>query len=85
MAVEQYVPIVWVNGTTPAINDTNLNHIEQGIKNATDAVTEIQNNGITSITIEAGTIQIINLVAISQANYDLLAAPVATTLYLIKG
>ena len=26
-----YIKTVWVNGTTPAINDTNLNKIEQGI------------------------------------------------------
>ena len=30
-----YTKVTWVNGTTPAINATNLNHVEQGIYDAT--------------------------------------------------
>lgn len=29
-----YTPTTWVNGSTPALNATNLNHIEQGIADA---------------------------------------------------
>jgi len=41
MATDEYIPTIWVNGTTPAINATNLNHIENGIKNSTDAINEL--------------------------------------------
>lgn len=37
MALVIYVPTQWVNGTAPAINSTKLNHIENGIKEVTDA------------------------------------------------
>ena len=36
MAFSEYVPTNWVDGAAPAINASNLNHIEQGIKTATD-------------------------------------------------
>ena len=36
LAFQEYVPTNWVDGTAPAINAANLNHIEQGIKNAQD-------------------------------------------------
>ena len=35
MATNPYVKTVWVNDEAPPINDTNLNHIEQGIYDAT--------------------------------------------------
>jgi microcystin-dependent protein len=38
MALQQYIPTQWVNGTAPAINSINLNHIENGIEGVTDAV-----------------------------------------------
>ena len=34
MAFQEYIPTQWVDGTAPAINAQNLNHIEEGIKNA---------------------------------------------------
>lgn len=34
--IKTYVPTVWVNGTAPARNATNLNKQETGIKNVTD-------------------------------------------------
>ena len=36
-----YTKTIWVNGTTP-INDTNLNHIEDGIEQAAAAINSIQ-------------------------------------------
>jgi len=37
----EYVPTNWVNGSTPAINASNLNHIEQGIKNNSLSVLDL--------------------------------------------
>lgn len=34
-----YTKTTWVNGTTPAVNATNLNKIEQGIADAHDMLT----------------------------------------------
>jgi len=39
---KEYIPTKWVNGTTPAINATNLNHIEEGIVNVTNEVNLIR-------------------------------------------
>ena len=36
MAINEYIPTEWVDNAAPAINAANLNHIELGIKNATD-------------------------------------------------
>lgn len=36
MSLINYIKTVWTNGQTPAINATNLNKIEQGIKDACD-------------------------------------------------
>lgn len=36
MALTAYTPTVWVNGSTPARNATNLNKQENGIKDVTD-------------------------------------------------
>ena len=38
-----YTKTTWINGSPPALNSTNLNHIEQGIKDAHDLVTALQN------------------------------------------
>ncbi len=40
---QEYIPTQWVDNAAPAINAANLNHIELGIKDATDTV--IQNTG----------------------------------------
>ena len=36
MSLQEYVPVQWVDDAAPAIDDTNLNHIENGIKAVTD-------------------------------------------------
>ena len=36
MACLEYTPTEWFNNTAPAINASNLNHIEVGIKSITD-------------------------------------------------
>jgi len=38
----KYIPTEWKNGTSPALNANNLNHIEQGIKNLSDDVNAIE-------------------------------------------
>lgn len=38
MACLEYVPTEWFNNTAPAINASNLNKIELGIKSVTDCV-----------------------------------------------
>lgn len=35
---QEYIPTQWVDNAAPAINAANLNHLELGIKDATDAV-----------------------------------------------
>ena len=35
MALQEYIPTQWIDGTAPAINATNLNHIEEGIEGVT--------------------------------------------------
>ena len=42
MALLEYIPTQWVNGTAPAINAVKLNHIENGIKEVTDDVILLQ-------------------------------------------
>jgi len=37
-----YEKTIWVNGTVPAINALNLNHIEDGIENVTTCATEMK-------------------------------------------
>lgn len=41
MALPEYIPTGWVNGTAPAINSLNLGKLEQGIKRVTDEVIQI--------------------------------------------
>jgi len=51
--IEEYIPTEWVNGTAPAINSSNLNHIEQGIKAVTEGcienTLELQGGGVVPI------------------------------------
>lgn len=42
MALLEFIPIQWVNGSAPAINAVNLVHSGNGIKNVTDAVIELE-------------------------------------------
>ena len=37
---EEYIPLEWFNNTSPAINATNLNHLEQGVKKVTDCLNQ---------------------------------------------
>ena len=41
MAVN-YQPINWVNGQAPALNATNLNHMDEGIETAVEEINNIQ-------------------------------------------
>ena len=43
MALQDYQRSQWVDGTTPAINSTNLLNIENGIDRATTAIQQIEN------------------------------------------
>lgn len=43
MAIQQYVPNIWANDTVPDIDADNLNHIENGIKNATNEAIALNN------------------------------------------
>lgn len=54
--IAAYVPTQWVNGTEPDIDEDNLNKIEEGIKNATNAV----NSSIDAITELAAAVDTIN-------------------------
>ncbi len=56
MAIQDYVPTDWVDGTAPAINALNLNHIEQGIDNATTAITNIEDKIGDGTTLDADTL-----------------------------
>ena len=42
MACEIYTPTIWVNGTAPAINASNLNNIEGGIKRVADCTVNLE-------------------------------------------
>ena len=44
MACLEYVPTEWFDNTAPAINASNLNHIELGIKSVTDCASNMDNN-----------------------------------------
>ncbi len=91
MALNEYIPTDWVNGTTPAINDTNLNHNEGGIKSVTDYVIAIGDvppagfdDTVKNTIKETGENKVVTLVYCTQATYDAIL-PVASTLYVIKG
>lgn len=91
MQLNNYIPTDWVNGTTPAINELHLNKIENALTQNRDQLVligDVPGNGFTdkvnNTTQETGTFKVVNLVYISQADYDLLT-PVTTTLYVIKG
>jgi len=38
----EYVPTQWVDGTAPAINALHLNHLENGVKYATDGLIALE-------------------------------------------
>ena len=91
MALEVYVPTDWVNGTTPAINEINLNHIEQGIGKNRQSLIDIGDipgggfdDKVSNIIQETGANKVINMVYMTQAAYDAIT-PITTTLYVIKG
>jgi len=84
MAMEIYVPTVWVNETAPSIDSTNLNHIEQGIQDVTAEVIVLTNTKVGSLTGEPGTSSVPNLVRCTQESYDDLT-PIPDTLYFVKG
>ena len=92
MAVlEDYVKTDWVNNTTPAINEANLNKIETAIDVNRDAligIGDIPGNGfddkVGNVLEETGAFKVINMVYMTQESYDALS-PVTTTLYVIKG
>jgi hypothetical protein len=44
-----YTPTAWVNGTTPAINATNLNKIETGIDEAHDDIATLNAALVTDL------------------------------------
>ena len=48
-ALAPYSPTQWVDGTAPAINATNLNHIENGIKEVSDAVIALEGYDLDAI------------------------------------
>ncbi len=87
----EYVPTDWVNGTTPAINEANLNKIEDALKTNRDgliSIGPIPPNGfddkVNTIPEETGAFKLFNMVYMTQASYDALS-PVTDTLYVIKG
>jgi hypothetical protein len=90
MALQDYVPTEWVNGTLPAINATNLNHIEEGIDLVTDAVINLEStlpeDADLVHTIPASTIEksVPNMVWMTQSDYESIT-PDPNTLYIIKG
>lgn len=45
----EYVPTQWVDGTAPAINALNLNHMEQGIKQVTDGLIVMESYDMQAI------------------------------------
>lgn len=40
--MNKYNKIVFVNGSVPALNADNLNHMDEGIERATDGVTAVE-------------------------------------------
>jgi len=53
--VNEYVPTQWVNGTSPAINALNLNHIEEGIRDVTECTRDLSDR-IDNIDVPVGII-----------------------------
>lgn len=43
-----YTKTQWTNDSEPAVNADNLNHIENGLYDATSAITALQNAGYTT-------------------------------------
>jgi len=91
MALQDYIKTEWVNNTTPAINEENLNKIEEALDTNRDAIIsigDIPGNGfddkVSNILQETGAFKVINMVYMTQASYDAIT-PITTTLYVIKG
>ena len=49
MAINDYTPTIWVDDSAPDIDAANLNHIENGIKNSTDAIKTIETGGVSPL------------------------------------
>ena len=91
MPLPIYTPTDWVNGTTPAINESNLNKIEDALmknRNQLIQIGDVPGQGFTdkvsNTTQETGTYKVVNMVYLTQAAYNALN-PVTSTLYVIKG
>ncbi len=89
--MDAYIETEWVNGTTPAINEDNLNKIEAALGENRQTLIDIgviPGNGfddkVNNIIEEVGAYKVVNLVYMTQAAYDGLT-PKADTLYVIKG
>jgi len=39
--MSNYLPTIWKNNVNPALNATNLNHLEAGVKNAHDEIEDM--------------------------------------------
>ena len=48
MPLVQYIPTVYVNDSVPAINASNLNKTENGLKDVTDAVIDLRDNPVVA-------------------------------------
>ncbi len=83
MALVVYNPTDWVNQTAPAINETNLNHLERGVEAVTDEALKFETDKVSTVTSEPGTSKVLNMVSLTQQEYDALS-PIATTLYVIE-
>ncbi len=89
--MNEYIPTNWVNGTTPAINESNLNKIEAALKADRDLLIEIGDvpsggftDKVSNVIEESGAYKVVNMVYMTQATYDGIT-PKTTTLYVIKG
>jgi len=57
--LNEYIPTIWVNGTAPAINAVNLNHIENGLRDVTECTRELEEK-INNVGSPIGTIVMFN-------------------------
>ena len=77
MALGDYTPTAWANGTTPAVNATNLGHIET-------KVNELDKGQAGTVTMFAGATVpsgwlLCNGQAVSRSTYSVLFAAISTT------
>jgi len=91
VSFNEYIPTDWVNGTTPSINEDNLNKIEAALVQNRDgliAIGDIPGAGfddkVGNVIEETGANKVVNMVYMTQAAYDNIT-PKTTTLYVIKG